>query len=90
MEGFDELLLDWVVREQPSVQRYDAVKAWLMAHGEDPYPGMRREPAIPGLWYGRIIGTMAEDGTMIQCSYFIDDPNRHVKANGLGSINPPF
>jgi hypothetical protein len=48
MEGFNELLDDWIAREQPTVRRHDAVVLWLIEHGEDPYPEIRRELAIPG------------------------------------------
>jgi hypothetical protein len=65
------------------------VLSWIFTRSEDPYQGVRRAPGLENLWFGPIPGAFGTDGTIVTCSYWIEERTRTVRCDLFGSVAPP-
>ncbi len=88
LEGFLERLDAWAALESPTDDLRLIVTAWVMTRFDDPYQGVRREPGFDNLWFGTIPGTAAS-GTVVVCSYWIEESSRTVRCDNFATLNSP-
>jgi hypothetical protein len=90
LRAFLERLDDWAQREYPSDELRRLVTAWILSRYDDPYQGVRREPGFDNLWFGKIPGShRSGDGTVVTCSYFINEATHTVQCDNFGTLNLP-
>lgn len=90
LERFPEELTLWIEREDPADGLVLAAISWIMSRVDDPYSGVRREPAIPNLWFGHVPGAVDENGLVVSCSYWIFERTGIVRCNNVGFLSHPF
>ena len=86
---FTEVVDKWITRESPSDDMRVVVLDWIMSRHEDPYRGMRREPAVPNLWFGAVAGSQS-GWTVVTCSYFIYERTKIISCNDICTLNQPI
>lgn len=86
--GFETQLDAWIAIEQPSQDLVLAVLSWLVGRRDDPYQGVRRQQDMPNLWFGTVPGT-DEAGTVVTCSYFVEESTRRVQCVVIGTLMRP-
>lgn len=84
-----EQLDAWIKREDPGDDLRLIVTAWVFAR-DDPYLGMRREPAIENLWFGAIPDSDDGAGHVVTCSYWIFEQWRVVRCNSFATLSQPI
>jgi hypothetical protein len=89
LEGFLDRLDAWADQESPSDDLKLLVTAWIMSRYDDPYLGMRREPDFPNLWFGSVPDTEIA-GTVVVCTYWIEESTRTVRCDGFATLNLPL
>lgn len=91
LEDFLEQLDRWAERESVSIDLKFVVTEWVLSRMDDPYEGVRREPTMPNLWYGKVPNTYdATDRTVIVCSYFINEHEHSVRCDSFARLGLPI
>ncbi|MGH3648238.1 MAG: hypothetical protein ACRDTM_13820 [Micromonosporaceae bacterium] len=90
LENFLERLDSWVARDAPSDDLRLIVTAWILTRYDDPYQGVRRESAFPNLWFGVVPNTADGLGTVVVCSYWIEEARRTVSCDNFGRLSLPL
>lgn len=90
LEGFLERLDDWVGLESPPDDLRLIVTAWVLTRYDDPYQGVRREPAFPNLWFGAIPRSYDGRGTVVACSYWIEESRHAVRCDSFATLGLPL
>jgi hypothetical protein len=88
LERFLERMDTWIERESPSYGLRLVVLDWIMSRHDNPYRGMRRERHFANLWFGPVPGTEF-DGTVIVCSYWIEESTRTLTCYDICTLNNP-
>lgn len=86
--GFTEALDRWIAVEAPGGRLRRDVTSWVLSRFDDPYVGVRRETEFPNLWWGAVPGSH-EDGTVVVCSYFVEEASRTVRCDTIATLNEP-
>jgi hypothetical protein len=90
LEGFLERLDAWIELEKPPDDLCLLVTGWIMSRFEDPYLGVRREPGFPNLWFGAVPKSDDGAGTVVACSYWIEESTRTVRCDSFATLNLPL
>lgn len=85
LEGFDQQMADWIMRENPDEDRRAAVAEWIPSRRLNPTAGVRDEPAVEGLRWLKVPHT-SDGETAILCAFFIDHARGVVKCTQIGSV----
>lgn len=86
---FPEVIDAWIEREAPKEGVRLLVLDWALGRRDNPYRRMRREPAIPNLWFGPVDGTEA-NGAVVVCSYWIFEQTRIVRCDQIATLSLPI
>ncbi len=76
-------------QESPDDDIQLIVLAWIMTRYDDPYRGVRRDGDFPNLWFGPVPGTIVR-GTVVACSYWIEESGRVVVCNSFATLGLPI
>lgn len=61
-----------------------------MTRFDDPYHGVRREKGFANLWFGPIPGSADGSGTVVACSYWIEEETHTVRCDSFATLNEPL
>jgi hypothetical protein len=86
---FFDCLQRWEQVESPSPELRRTVVDWVWARRDNPYAGVRRQPGFDNLWFGQVPGTL-HAGTVVTCSYFIEESTRIIRCNHILSLSLPL
>lgn len=90
LEGFLDWLDAWAELESPKDDLRLTVTAWIMTRYDDPYQGVRRENGFANLWFGAIPNTSDGSGSVVTCSYWIEESSRTVRCDNFGTLSLPL
>lgn len=88
LQGFEDHLDIWIQAEEPDQDLRNLVTAWVLSRFEDPYQGVRREPGFDNLWWGQVPLSL-HDGTVVVCSYMIEEATRTVTCKSIAALSWP-
>lgn len=92
LEGFLELFDQWIAVE--GLEEYGdlplIVLNWVHARARNPYAGVRREPDLENLWWGKIPESADNRGRVVVCSYFIYESESRIQCATFGWLTGPF
>lgn len=77
-----------IALQQPPQDLTLAVTAWILSRYDDPYQGVRREPAFENLWYGPVPDTDLA-GKVVQCAYWIEESTHTVRCDSFATLSRP-
>jgi hypothetical protein len=89
LEGFLDRLDAWNKLESPPDSLRRLVTTWIMSRSENPYQGVRREPAFPNLWFGAVPRSEHGPGMIVACSYWIYETQHVVRCDSFASLSLP-
>lgn len=89
LERFTEMLEIWATHESASIDLRLVVTAWLFTRLDDPYQGVERETGFENLWYGVVPGSAMDDGTVVTCSYWIEERRHALRCNAFATLHWP-
>ncbi len=90
LEDFLERLDAWAEHESPPDDLRPIVTAWIMTRFDDPYKGVRRERGFPNLWFGHVPNSDDGSGTVVVCSYWINESASTVRCGNFGTLSLPL
>jgi hypothetical protein len=89
--GFLDRLDAWAEQESPPAELRRFVTSWIMTRLEDPYQGVRRASGFENLWFGPIPGSDRDgSGTIVTCSYWIDESTRTLRCDSFATLSLPI
>ena len=89
LENFLEAFDVWSAREDPPADVRAAVLAWVFSRADDPYAGVQREAGFSNLWFGPVPRTVLR-GTVVACSYWVEEQRRAVRCDSLATLSLPL
>jgi hypothetical protein len=89
LEGFLECVDRWTDLEHPSDDLRLVVTAWILSRFDDPYRSARREPGFDNLWFALVPGTLEPDGSVVACSFWIEELSQTVRCDSFASLGYP-
>ena len=89
LESFLEAFDVWTAREDPSTDVRTAVLAWIFSRADDPCAGVQREAGFPDLWFGPVPRTVLR-GTVVACSYRVEEQRHAVRCDSLATPTLPL
>ena len=63
---------------------------WLLGRIDNPYEGLKGEQGFDNLWFGAVPRSVDEDGTVVVCSLWIDEPARVVRCDRIATLSTPI
>ncbi len=84
LEGFDQQMTDWIMREDPDEDRRVAVAEWIPTFRLDPKSGARRDPNLEATLWRKIPHT-SDGHTVVICAYQLDEGRHVVKCVLIGT-----
>jgi hypothetical protein len=79
----------WEALESPDDDLRLIVTAWVLSRFDDPYRDVHREKGFANLWFGAVPGT-EDGGTVVTCSYWIEESSRTLQCDRIASLNLPL
>lgn len=85
----EERFEEWVGLEQPADWQRVLVLNWLLGRIDDPYEGLRGEPGFDNLWFGVVPDSLSENGTVVACSFWIEEQAHVVRCDRISTLSWP-